>query len=101
MEQAPQLCSTKCSRKPRFASSELLRALDETRFVDECFKGDHEMEAGLHHEVIKTLKHRFEKNMHRHIGIDWRSVQAKLEASPKKIQVLYEMERTGGQPDVH
>src|ERR1700730_557031 len=58
------------------------------------------MEAGLHDEVIKTLKHRFEKNMHRHIGIDWRSVQAKLEASPKKIQVLYEMERTGGQPDV-
>ena len=51
-------------------------------------------------ELIKTLKDRFSKNMRRHTGIDWSSVQAKLEASPEKLQTLYEMERTGGEPDV-
>ena len=44
------------------------------------------MEAGLHDEVIKTLKHRFEKNMHRHIGIDWSSVQAKLRPAQKQYR---------------
>lgn len=58
------------------------------------------MEAELHDELIKTLKDRFAKNMRRHTGIDWSPVQAKLEASPEKIQALYEMERTGGEPDV-
>lgn len=58
------------------------------------------MEAERHDELIKTLKDRFAKNMRRHTGIDWSPVQVKLEASPEKIQVLYEMERTGGEPDV-
>ena len=51
-------------------------------------------------EFIKTLESRFAKNMHRHANIDWKSVQAKLEASPEKLEVLLEMERTGGEPDV-
>jgi hypothetical protein len=51
-------------------------------------------------ELIETLKSRFEKNMTRHAGIDWNKVQEKLLASPKKINALYEMERTGGEPDV-
>ena len=38
--------------------------------------------------------------MRRHTGIDWSAVQAKLEASPEKLQALYAMERTGGEPDV-
>jgi Protein of unknown function (DUF4256) len=50
--------------------------------------------------LINTLKDRFEKNMGRHASIDWSSVQAKLQASPEKLQVLQEMERTGGEPDV-
>lgn len=58
------------------------------------------MEAELHDELIKTLKDRFAKNMRRHTGIDWSPVQAKLEASPENIQALYEMEHTGGEPDV-
>jgi hypothetical protein len=49
---------------------------------------------------VKILEARFAKNMRRHAGIDWRSVQAKLEASPEKLQALSEMERTGGEPDV-
>ena len=58
------------------------------------------MEAALCAELIKTLKHRFAKNMRRHTAIDWSSVQAKLEARPEKLQALYEMERTGGEPDI-
>jgi len=51
-------------------------------------------------EVISVLKTRFEENMHRHKGLDWTKVRGKLEANPEKIWSLYEMERTGGQPDV-
>lgn len=58
------------------------------------------MEVALQNELIKTLKERFGKNIHRHTGIDWSSVQAKLAASAEKLRVLYEMERTGGEPDV-
>ena len=58
------------------------------------------MNAVVRDELIKTLKDRFAKNIHRHAGIDWSSVQAKLEADPEKLQVLFEMERTGGEPDV-
>jgi len=51
-------------------------------------------------EQVKVLEARFAKYMRRHAGIDWRSVQAKVEASTEKLQALYEMERTGGEPDV-
>jgi len=50
--------------------------------------------------LIETLKSRFEKNKKRHAGIDWDKVQEKLTASPKKLDALGEMERTGGEPDV-
>ena len=58
------------------------------------------MEAIQIDELIQTLKERFVENRQRHAGIDWSAVQAKVEANPEKIQVLYEMERTGGEPDV-
>jgi hypothetical protein len=51
-------------------------------------------------ELFKTLKARFEKNMNRHRGLEWSKVQAKLETSPDKLSSLYEMEMTGGEPDV-
>ncbi|HVX25573.1 MAG TPA: DUF4256 domain-containing protein [Parafilimonas sp.] len=51
-------------------------------------------------ELIKVLKTRFEKNMHRHKGIEWNKVQSKLEVNPEKLWSLNEMERTGGEPDV-
>jgi hypothetical protein len=53
-----------------------------------------------HEEFLAELKKRFEKNMKRHKGLEWSDVQAKLEADPKKLSSLYEMERTGGEPDV-
>jgi hypothetical protein len=51
-------------------------------------------------EQLETLKARFEKNKSRHQNLEWATVQAKLEANPQKLHSLYEMERTGGEPDV-
>jgi hypothetical protein len=51
-------------------------------------------------ELLNTLKTRFEKNMHRHNGIEWAKVQARLEVDTKKLWSLNEMESTGGEPDV-
>jgi hypothetical protein len=51
-------------------------------------------------ELLSALKARFEKNMHRHKGLEWAKVQAKLQANPEKLWSLSEMERTGGEPDV-
>jgi hypothetical protein len=51
-------------------------------------------------ELLRILKTRFEKNTHRHKGIEWAKVQAKLEAALEKLWSLNEMERTGGEPDV-
>ena len=51
-------------------------------------------------ELIKALQARFEKNMQRHEGLEWAEVQATLKADAAKLWSLYEMERTGGEPDV-
>lgn len=50
--------------------------------------------------LLDTLKARFDKNKHRHIGVEWAKVQAKLETNIDKLWSLQEMERTGGEPDV-
>jgi hypothetical protein len=50
-------------------------------------------------ELLGTLKARFEKNMKRHEDLEWAKVEAKLAATPEKVWSLYEMERTGGEPD--
>ncbi|MEQ8235885.1 MAG: DUF4256 domain-containing protein [Syntrophomonadaceae bacterium] len=51
-------------------------------------------------EILGILKSRFEKNKNRHKGIRWPEVQAKLETTTEKLWSLYEMQRTGGEPDV-
>ena len=38
--------------------------------------------------------------MSRHKGLEWRRIQAKLEASTEKMLSINEMERNGGKPDV-
>ncbi|MBX3474333.1 MAG: DUF4256 domain-containing protein [Planctomycetes bacterium] len=50
--------------------------------------------------LLATLKERFEANPARHKGIAWADVQKRLESAPEKLWSLYEMERTGGEPDV-
>ena len=51
-------------------------------------------------ELLETLRARFQKNISRHKGLDWAKLQVKLEANPKKLWSLSEMEKTGGEPDV-
>jgi hypothetical protein len=58
------------------------------------------MKPAQREELLRALKARFENNMNRHQGVEWAKVQAKLEADSKKLGSLYEMERTGGEPDV-
>jgi hypothetical protein len=50
--------------------------------------------------LLDLLKARFEKNINRHIGIDWVKIQAKLLANTEKLWILDQMELTGGEPDV-
>tara|TARA_R100001143_G_C3361089_1_gene135916 strand:+ start:15772 stop:16350 length:579 start_codon:yes stop_codon:yes gene_type:complete len=51
-------------------------------------------------ELLERLQTRFEENKKRHKGLDWTDIQTRLEASPEKLWSLYEMEKTGGEPDV-
>ncbi len=51
-------------------------------------------------ELLGVLKSRFEKHANRHKGMEWAKVLARLEANPKKLWSLNEMEKTGGEPDV-
>lgn len=59
-----------------------------------------ELSAEQREELIGTLKARFEKNMNRHQGLAWADVQARLETKAEKLWSLYQMEQTGGEPDV-
>ena len=38
--------------------------------------------------------------MHRHQGLEWDNVKAKIDANPEKLWSLSEMNRTDGEPDV-
>lgn len=58
------------------------------------------MDRLTHIEAIQILEARFQKNRHRHEGIDWASVLARIQAHPQKLDVLIAMEQTGGEPDV-
>src|SRR5688500_6622224 len=59
-----------------------------------------ELSSERNKELLSTLKARFEKNMKRHKSLKWADVQARLEANPKKLWSLDDMETTGGEPDV-
>lgn len=50
--------------------------------------------------LFQTLQDRFHKNQHRHKGLIWADVQAKLYANDVKLWSLHAMESTGGEPDV-
>ena len=51
-------------------------------------------------ELMSALKARFEKNIDRHKGLQWASVQERLNAGAGKLWALNEMETSGGEPDV-
>jgi len=51
-------------------------------------------------QLLNILQARFEKNMCRHAGLAWASVEARLIKNQETLWSLNEMERTGGEPDV-
>jgi hypothetical protein len=51
-------------------------------------------------ELLENIKIRFENNLHRHKGLVWANIKNKFEINPEKLWSLWEMERTGGEPDV-
>ncbi|MBE7174210.1 MAG: DUF4256 domain-containing protein [Williamsia sp.] len=63
-------------------------------------KNTKELSAAQRNDLLDTLKTRFAKNKTRHKELAWEAVQARLEENPAKLWCLFEMERTGGEPDV-
>lgn len=54
----------------------------------------------IREHFIQTLMERFEKNRKRHPDLEWMRIKEKLDTNREKLWSLYEMERTGGEPDV-
>lgn len=51
-------------------------------------------------QLLATLQTRFNANLQRHQGIQWADVQQRLQNNAQKLASLYQMEQTGGEPDV-
>ncbi|MCU4581559.1 DUF4256 domain-containing protein [Acinetobacter gyllenbergii] len=51
-------------------------------------------------ELLDILKKRFEKNMHRHKGLNWVDIEERLQQQAEKLWSLSQMEETGGEPDI-
>jgi hypothetical protein len=51
-------------------------------------------------ELLGALKERFEQNTHRHKGIAWADVEARLAKDADALKALRAMEASGGEPDV-
>lgn len=49
---------------------------------------------------MSLLKNRFEANLHRHKTMTWNTIESKLLKDSTKLQVIYNMEQTGGEPDI-
>lgn len=58
------------------------------------------MKAQERDDLLKALRLRFEKNATRHKGLTWNTIQTRLESTPRALDVLAQMESTGGEPDV-
>jgi hypothetical protein len=58
------------------------------------------MKAKEREQRLRILSARFERNLHRHEGLAWEEIQARLEATPAALASLDGMEATGGEPDV-
>ncbi len=63
-------------------------------------KSKKSLSAAEEEEIIKSLKNRFEKNISRHRGIEWKHVYEKLKSNRSALWSLYQMEDSGGEPDV-
>ena len=50
--------------------------------------------------LLRILQGRFEVHMSRHAGLQWTTVQSRVESNAAKLWSLNEMEQSGGEPDV-
>ena len=51
-------------------------------------------------DLLKTLQNRFNKNSGLHKNITWDKILVRLENQPQKLWSLFQMEETGGEPDI-
>lgn len=58
------------------------------------------MKAAVRDELLQTLEGRFAANKHRHEGLAWAAVYARLKVNSNALRSLLAMESTGGEPDV-
>ncbi len=58
------------------------------------------MTTGTPVDLLRILEARFAAHMGRHSGIEWPDVRARLEAHPRALGSIGDMEATGGEPDV-
>ena len=61
---------------------------------------EHTLSEKQYNELLEVLQRRFETHMSRHEGLSWKEVRQRLDNYPQKLYSLYEMEHTGGEPDV-
>ena len=61
---------------------------------------DHPLTPAQRDALLDTLSKRFMETERFHPAVSWDSVQARLTAAPAKLQSLYAMESTGGEPNV-
>ena len=58
------------------------------------------MKAQERDELLRSLKGRFDRNAHRHKGIPWEKVFARVQSVSGALKTLGQMESSGGEPDV-
>ena len=58
------------------------------------------MKAQQADELVQSLESRFHHNVHRHEGIAWETVVARVRSVPGALEILGRMEASGGEPDV-
>ncbi|MBP6774431.1 MAG: DUF4256 domain-containing protein [Gemmatimonadaceae bacterium] len=58
------------------------------------------MSASQRDALLTTLRSRFDANSHRHAGIAWSDVLAKLASNAAALRTLQAMDASGGEPDV-
>ena len=51
-------------------------------------------------DLLQLLGQRFAANSHRHFKMDWAQIAMRLSDSPSKLWTLFQMEASGGEPDV-
>lgn len=53
-----------------------------------------------HKKLLETLRERFQNHLNRHNDMQWSQIEEKLKNNPDKMEIINQMERSGGEPDV-